>query len=124
MMTFEHVPRRELESGKYTRETMTTLLAQAQREYKAYVRTSAVRNLPVQVGSYLALCLGLAGYALGHEESIWVFSSFYLALSYIWVPMGIMLPLHWLWRRPSESSVKEDLDLYRELWRSGGELYA
>lgn len=81
-MDYKSVPEDELESENYSSETVSALLSQSQREYRQSLRRSAAINVPLLLGSYLAVCACLAGYALSHSESIWVFSKIYVAL--IW----------------------------------------
>ena len=114
-MNYRDVPANELESGKYSKETISTLLSEARREYRQSLRKSVARNVPLLLGSYLTLCACLAGYALGHGESIWFFSKIYVALMWVWLPIGFFIPLQWFRHRPTESTIKEELGWYREL---------
>lgn len=114
-MNFKEVPANELESENYSSETISALLAQAKREYKQSLRKSAARNVPLLLGSYLAVCACLAGSALGHGESIWLFSKIYIALAWLWLPIAFLLPVLWFRRRPTESTIREELGWYREL---------
>lgn len=117
-MNFKDVPANELESGNYSRETVSALLDEAQREYRQSLRRSAARKVPLLLGSYLAVCACLAGYALGHGESVWLFSEIYKALAWLWLPIAFFLTVQWLRHRPTESTIREELGWYRELSQS------
>lgn len=117
-MNYKDVPKNELESGSFSRETVSELLSQAQLEYRQSLRRSAARNVPLLVGSYLAVCACLAGYALGHGESVWLFSKIYIALVWLWLPIAFLLPVQWYRHRPTESTIREELGWYRELSQS------
>lgn len=117
-MNFKDVPANELESGNYSSKTVSALLSQAQREYRQSLRRSVAKNVPLLLGSYLAVCACFAGYALGHGESIWLFSKIYIALAWLWLPFVFLLPVQWLRHRPTESTIREELGWYRELSKS------
>ncbi|KXS54123.1 MAG: hypothetical protein AWU57_1514 [Marinobacter sp. T13-3] len=123
-MDYKDVPREEIEAGSYSRETITALLGRARREYRKSISRSVAKNVPLLLGTYLAVCACLAGYALAHGESIWLFAKIYVALLWLWIPVGAMLPVTWVMHRPTESTVKEELDWYSELLKSSGRLQA
>ena len=114
-MNYKDVPKNERESERYLSKTISTLLGQAKREYRQSLRKSVARNVPLLLGSYLAVCACLAGYALSHGESIWLFSEIYVALVWLWLPIVFLLLIQWFRHRPTESTIREELGWYREL---------
>lgn len=121
-MDYKDVPREEIETGSYSRETIAALLDRARRKHRESVRKSAATNVPLFCGTYLAICACFAGYALAHGESIWFFSRIYVALIWLWLPVGAIFPVQWLLHRPTESTIKEQLGWYAELLKASGKL--
>lgn len=114
-MRFSEIPENELRTGSYSKETIGRLMKSKRSEYRSYLRESAARNIPLVIGSYIAICSCLAGYALAYAESIFVFKDVYIGLAYLWMPFGVLLPVIWYLRRPSEKELFEELRWYREV---------
>lgn len=118
-MRFKDVPRNEHMSGRYSKETIRQLMSAKRIEFRSYLRKSAARNIPLILGSYIAVCSCFAGYALAHDESILIFKVIYFGLAYLWSPFIVMLPVIWYRRKPTEEELIEELGWYRELLDAG-----
>jgi len=123
-MKFSDVSKKELESGNYSDETIQRLMENKRIEFSVYLRASASKYIPMIIGSYLAICACLAGYALAYGESVFVFSKIYHGLIYLWLPFCVMLPISWYRARPTEKDLTQELGWYNEILESSGTIEA